>query len=74
MDIYGERGSCEHNLRRYMHSTEWALDCRIVENVQQIPTLNIDQIKQQIQWESAMQKKSSYNAEICTILFRKTHR
>lgn len=58
MDIYGERGSCEHNLRRYMHSTEWALDCRIVENVQQIPTLNIDQIKQQIQWESAMQKKA----------------
>ncbi len=57
-NVYGERGSYEYNLRRYMYSDEWIADCRIVKTVEQVPTLTIDQIRQQLQWEQAMRKKA----------------
>lgn len=56
--IYGDRGGFGYNLERYFCSQEWHNACRQVKSVDQVPLLTEVQLKQQIQWETAMREKA----------------
>lgn len=58
--IYGRRGTYEHNLKRYFSSQEWTEKCRCAANIEDIPLLSEEQIHQQLRWEEAMQDKARY--------------
>lgn len=58
--IYGRRGTYEHNLKRYFSSQEWTEKCRCAANIEDIPLLSEEQIHQQLRWEDAMQDKARY--------------
>ncbi|MBD5150744.1 MAG: FRG domain-containing protein [Oscillibacter sp.] len=56
--VYGDRGRFDRNLERYFYSKEWCEGCRHVESVEEVPLITEEQIKQQIQWETAMRGKA----------------
>lgn len=56
--VYGERGKYENSLRRYINSPEWSNACRLVKSVDQLPTLSIEQVKQEIHWDERMRYKA----------------
>ena len=63
--LYGERGSFQHNLERYVYSEKFQKGCRTPKTVEEIPELTFSQIKQQIDWEEYIAKRC---ANMITIL------
>lgn len=66
--LYGERGSFQHNLQRYLCSDEFRLSCRAPKNVDEIPEVSFSDIQNQINRELFFQNLSSQTAEKYTQL------
>ncbi len=49
--LYGERGSFEHNLRRYVTGDEFLNACRMPKTVEEIPEISLENILEQIKRE-----------------------
>lgn len=59
MKIYGERGSVEHNLRRYVSSDFFKAGCRYVNSIDDLPTITFEEIKRLILEEQEFRMMSA---------------
>ena len=50
-ELYGERGSIKHNLIRYIESDYFKAGCRYVNNIEDLPEISFNEIKQIIERE-----------------------
>lgn len=56
--IYGERGTFEHNLQRYVQSDFFNAGCRYVNSIDDLPLITFDEIKQLVAREEEFRKLS----------------
>lgn len=54
LTIYGERANWKKNLEKYYHSEDYLSQYRIVKNVDSIPELNIEDVKNWIAEEERL--------------------
>lgn len=67
-ELYGLRGTFEHNLRRYLCSYEFRMACKDPENIESIPELTFEEIRTVIQREQYFQELSAKVTGIYTEL------
>ena len=59
-ELYGERGSIKHKLIRYIESDYFKAGCRYVNNIEDLPEISFDEIKQIIEREKRFRDISIY--------------
>lgn len=62
--LYGERGTFQHNLQRYISGEEFASKCRQPRGIDDIPEISFEEIKGQICREQHFQDLSAHVARL----------
>lgn len=67
-ELYGERGTFEHNLRRYLCSYEFQMACKAPKDIESIPELSFEEIKNVVQREQHFRELSTKVTDLYTEL------